>query len=110
MRSKITLQALTLAGILAVSGLPALAAEMSPATPAPGVAVQSDTKANVSGSGSSAAIGSNAKTDATVLPKDKKAAADVKTDAKASKDKAEQTAKVPAPSATVNGSTGLSVH
>ena len=93
MRSKITLQALTLAGIIAISGLPALAAEMSPATPAPGAAVQSDTKAH-----------------AKVLPKDKKAGTDVKTGTTASKDKAQQTAKLPAPSATVNGSDGLSAH
>ncbi len=93
MSSKITLQALALAGILAVSGLPALAADMTPATPAPGAAVQSDTKA-----------------DAKVLPKDKKASADVKTGTKVSKDKAQQTAKLPASSATVNGSDGLSAH
>lgn len=93
MSSKITLQALAFAGILAVSGLPALAAEMTPATPAPGASVQSDTKAG-----------------ATARPKDKKASTDVKTGATVSTNKSPQTAKLPAPSASVNGSTDLSVH
>ena len=93
MSSKINLQALALAGILAASGLPALAADMTPASPAPDAAVQSGTKA-----------------DAKVLPKDKKAGTDAKTGTTASKDTAQQTAKLPAPSATANGSAGASVH
>jgi hypothetical protein len=46
--NKLTLQALALSGILAVSGLPAFAADMaSPAIPAPNASVSTDTKANV---------------------------------------------------------------
>jgi hypothetical protein len=46
--NKLTLQALALTGILAVSGLPAFAADMAaPATPAPNASVSTDTKANV---------------------------------------------------------------
>jgi hypothetical protein len=46
--NKLTLQALALTGILAVSGLPAFAADIAaPAVPAPNAAVSTDTKANV---------------------------------------------------------------
>ena len=45
--NKLTLQALALTGILAVSGLPAFAAEMAPASPAPKASVSTDGKANV---------------------------------------------------------------
>jgi hypothetical protein len=45
--NKFSLQALALTGILAVSGLPAFAADMAPASPAPNAAVSTDTKANV---------------------------------------------------------------
>lgn len=46
--NKLTLQALALSGILAVSGLPAFAADIAaPATPAPNASVSTDTKANV---------------------------------------------------------------
>src|SRR5690242_21590654 len=45
--NKFTLQALALTGILAVSGLPALAADMAPASPAPNASVSTDTKANL---------------------------------------------------------------
>lgn len=48
--NKLTLQALALTGILAVSGLPAFAADMAapaPASPAPNASVSTDTKANV---------------------------------------------------------------
>lgn len=132
MSSKLSLQALAFAGIIAVSGLPAFAAEMTPATPAPGAAVQSDMKAGVSGAGNSATVGTSTKADAKVAPgtqkdskdlhkaaKDTKAAAtkDVKTDVKTSSAKVQpaQTAKlpaasVPAPTATVNGSADTSVQ
>jgi hypothetical protein len=40
MTSKFALRALTLAGFLAASALPALAAEMTPAAPAPGAAIE----------------------------------------------------------------------
>jgi hypothetical protein len=99
-----------------------LAAEMTPATPAPGAAVQSDTKASVSGTGSATATGINGKVDSKLVPADKKVSKDASKDLKAAKDKAkpEQTAKlpassvpapsVPAPTPTVNGSTGTSVQ
>jgi hypothetical protein len=46
--NKLTLQALALSGILAVSGLPAFAADIAaPATPAPNASVSTDTKANI---------------------------------------------------------------
>ena len=134
MRSKLSLQTLAFAGIIAVSGLPAFAAEMTPATPAPGAAVQSDVKAGASGAGN-AAVGTNTKVDAKIVPtdKDKKDMKDAKApatkDVQAAKDKDKtqqvQTAKlpaasasaptspapqVPAPTATVNGSTSTSVQ
>ena len=121
MSNKFTIQALALAGILAVSGLPALAADMTPATPAPGAAVHSDVKGNVGGS-----VGTSTKTDAKVLPGDKKAekdihkdtkakdSKDIRSDAKDLKTQHEQSAKLPAasvpatpaPAATVNCSVG----
>jgi septal ring-binding cell division protein DamX len=45
--NKFTLQALALTGILAVSGLPAFAADMAPVSPAPNASVSTDTKAKV---------------------------------------------------------------
>ncbi|HWE73457.1 MAG TPA: hypothetical protein VG328_09885 [Stellaceae bacterium] len=46
--NKLTLQALALTGILAVSGLPAFAADIAaPAVPAPNASVSTDTKANL---------------------------------------------------------------
>src|SRR6478752_5477205 len=45
--NKLTLQALALTGILAVSGLPAFAADMAPVSPAPNASVSTDTKAKV---------------------------------------------------------------
>ena len=99
--SKFTLQAVALAGILAVSGLPAFAAEMTPATPAPGAAVHSDAKGEVSGK--SATTSTNLKADTKVLPSGKKDSKDVHKTQKDSKElkKHEQTAKVPAPTSTV---------
>ena len=132
MSNRFSLQTLALIGIIAVSGLPALAGEMTPATPAPGAAVQSDTKAGVSGAGNAASTGINAKVDSKVLPTDSKDGKVLPKDAKdskptakdvqAAKDKTkqEQTAKlpaatapapsVPAPTPTVSGSTGTSVQ
>jgi hypothetical protein len=127
MSSKFTLQALALTGILALSGLPALAADMTPATPAPGVAVQSNVKGNVPATGNSAAVGTSAKTDAKVIPGDKKDSKDIHNDTKLkdSKDERselktdkdqkahEQTAKLPAvsaPAAPVSGAAGTSVQ
>jgi hypothetical protein len=130
MSNKFTIQALALAGILAVSGLPALAADMTPATPAPGAAVHSDVKSGVSGAGSAAAVGTNAKADAKILPGDKKDskdvsketkakdAKDIHSDAKDIKKQPEQSAKlpataapsVPAPTSTVNGAVGTKVQ
>ena len=116
MSSKITFQALALAGIIAVSGLPAFASDMTPGTPAPAPVVQSNTKASVP----SAPVGTNVKADTKVLPTDKKDSKDVKADAKTATDKVshEQTAKlptsptapVPAPSATMNGAAAGSVQ
>src|SRR6185437_2924220 len=51
--NKLTLQALALTGILAVSGLPALAADMAPAAQAPNPSVSTDSKAKVAPSTSS---------------------------------------------------------
>ena len=98
--SKFTLQALTLAGILAVSGLPAFAADMTPATPAPGAAVHSDIKGDVSGKAATA--NTNLKADTKVLPSDKKDSKDIHKGQKDSKKdvKHEQTAKVPAPASS----------
>jgi hypothetical protein len=48
--NKLPLQALALTGILAVSGLPAFAADMAPVSPAPNASVSTDTKANVGNS------------------------------------------------------------
>jgi len=101
MTSKFTLQALALAGILAVSGLPAVAADMTPAAPAPGVAT-----------------GSTANADAKALPSTS-AAKDVAKDSKAknlaknskalkSEQKTAKTA--PAASATVSGAAASSVQ
>jgi hypothetical protein len=46
--NKFAIHALALTGILAVSGLPAFAAEVAaPAVPAPNAAISTDTKANV---------------------------------------------------------------
>ncbi len=125
MSSKFSLQAFALIGAIAISGLPALASEMTPATPAPGAAIQSDAKAGVSGAGSSASTSVNAKADSKVLPTDKKDSKDLHKDAgkdvKAAKDKVpEQTAKlpgasvpaspVPAPTPTANGTAGTTVQ
>ena len=120
MSNKLVLQAFALAGVLAVSGLPALAADMTPATPAPGAAVQSDTKSNVSGANKSATVGTSTKADAKVIPGDKKDSKDLHKDVKNSKDKAqhEQNAKLPAastpstpaPSVPANGSTSTPVQ
>ena len=68
MSSKFTLQALAITGILAVSGLPAFAADMTPASPAPNAAVQS----NVKGDASAKPAVAPTKTDAKVIPGDKK--------------------------------------
>jgi hypothetical protein len=120
--TKFTLQALALTGILAVSGLPAFAADMTPATPAPNASVSSDSNAKLGSSG--AAIGTTGKSSADMsLDKSKaatekkanvtKSAAEKKTDktAKDAKTQAkQQTAQRPAPSAGVNGSVGATVH
>ena len=120
MSSKFSLQALALIGTIAISGLPAFAAEMAPASPTPGAAIQSDSKAGVTTS-----TGINAKADSKIVPADKKDSKDlhkdVGKDVKAAKDKApEQTAKlpaasvpatpVPAPTPTVNGTANTAVQ
>ena len=121
MSSKFTLQALALTGILALSGLPALAADMTPATPSPGAAVQGNVKGDVPGN--SAAVGTNTKADAKVLPTDKKDSkaidskdqhSELKTDK--TQKQHEQTAKLPAstapaaPAANVNGAVSTPVQ
>lgn len=120
MSTKFTLQALAFVGVLAVSGLPALAADMTPATPAPGAAIHNDVKGDVSGAGKSATT--NTKADAKILPTDKKDSKEVRKNLKDSKElkSNEQTAKVPAPAtaipatpapaAKVNGSVGTPVQ
>ncbi len=92
MTSKFTLQALALVGILALSGLPAFAADMTPPTPAPG-----------------SATGTSENGDASALPSashDKKVVKDSK-----DKKSEQQTAKAaPTASASVSGSTTTSVQ
>jgi hypothetical protein len=101
--SKLTLQALALTGILAVSGLPAFAADITPASPAPPAvngSVSTGTSAQVkTGTTDKAKMSAEKKTD-----KVKKTATD-------SKDKAnvvhQQTAQKPAASVGVNGAAGV---
>jgi hypothetical protein len=116
--TKFTLQALALTGILAVSGLPAFAADMTPASPAPNASVSSDSKAKVGTTG--AAIGTTGKSSADMSVDKSKAATEKKADTaksatakkvdKASKDAKtqvqQQTAQRPAPSAGINSSVG----
>ncbi len=113
MSSKFTLQALALTGILAVSGLPAFASDMTPASPAPNAAIQSNVKGDVSGK----SVGAQTKTDAKVIPGDKKDSKDQHSELKTNKDKHEQTAKLPvgsapavAPAANATGAAGTSVQ
>ena len=99
--TKFTLQALALTGILAVSGLPALAADMTPASPAPNAAVSNDNNAKL---GTGAAVGTSTKSAADMS----KSATEKKADktAKDAKDKVHpQTAQRPA-SAGASASVG----
>lgn len=129
MRSKFTLQALALTGILAVSGLPAFAADVTPTSPllpavnAPSASVSSDSNAKL-GTGTSASVGTSAKASATqskaaaTKKVEKTKAATVKKTSKtatAAKTQVhQQTAQRPAApagvdsSAKVNGSVGTS--
>ncbi len=97
MTSKFALQALTLAGFLAATSLPALAAEMTPATPAPGAAVQNDT---------------HVKAGAQIAPMAKKDAKSAKKTVKEGKEtkKHVQTAKLPPVSGEGNATAGTSVQ
>ena len=117
--NKLTLQALALTGILAVSGLPALAADMAPATPAPSPSVSTDSKAKIGTSVDNKAnvgtmVDSKTKTSIDKNAIDKsKSAADKNVDKNSkniSKDKkkVEQTAAKPVPhtSATTGTSVG----
>jgi hypothetical protein len=118
--TKFTFQALAMTGILAVSGLPAFAADMTPASPPPSASVSSDSHAKL-GSGTGAAIGTTGKSSADMSIDKSKAAAEKKagtaksatekkTD-KAAKDAKtqmkQQTAQRPAPSAGPSGSVGV---
>jgi hypothetical protein len=93
MSIKFALQALTLAGFLAASSLPALAAEMTPAAPAPGTAIQS---------------GTNAKMGAEIAPKAKRDAKSAKKTVKEGKEtkKHVQSAKLPPVPGESNTGTG----
>jgi hypothetical protein len=101
--NKLTLQALALTGILAVSGLPALAADMAPASPAPSASVSTDSKANLGASvdnKSKAAIDKNK----TVAEKNvDKSSKHVSKDKK----KVEQTAAKPVPKTSAGGSSSV---
>ena len=127
--NKLTLQALALTGILAVSGLPALAADMAPATPAPSPSVSTDGKAKIGTSADTKAnvgssVDSKAKTsiDKNAVDKNKsaveknvdksKSAADKNVDKSSkniSKDqkKVEQTAAKPVPHTSTSTSTSV---
>lgn len=109
--NKLTLQALALTGILAVSGLPALAADMAPASPAPSASVSTDSKAKVGTS-----VDTKAKTsiDKNAVDKnvDKSKSADKNVDKSSkivSKDKkkVEQTAAKPVPHTSASTSTSV---
>ncbi|MGH7033022.1 MAG: hypothetical protein ACREFL_04760 [Stellaceae bacterium] len=98
MSSKFALRALTLAGFLAASALPALAAEMTPATPAPDAAVHSDT-----------AVSTGAKTDQA----GQRSADTAKKHVRATKDGAKkhaQSAKLPPVSDEAGAAAGASVQ
>ncbi len=102
--NKFTLQALALTGILAVSGLPAFAADMAaPATPAPSASVSTDTKAKVGTS-----VDNKAK---TTIDKNKTATVKKvdKTSKNVSKDKTklQQTAAKPVPNTSAGASTSV---
>jgi septal ring-binding cell division protein DamX len=101
--NKLTLQALALSGILAVSGLPAFAADMAPSSPAPNASVSTDTKADVGSS-----VDSKAK---TAIDKNKTAAEKNvdKTSKNVSKDKkkVQQTAAKPVPNASAGAGTSV---
>ncbi len=108
MSSKFTFEALAIAGLLAISGLPAMAAEMSPASPAPSTAVQSDVKGDVGGK----SVTTQTKADAKSA--DKKDGKNIHSETKMKdgkdqrtelKSKHDQTAKLPgaAPAANANG-------
>ena len=125
MTTKFALQTLAFAGILAVSGLPAFAADMAPANPVPSPAIHSDTNTKAALPGVSASANTKVKTEATIakdkaVSKDKKVLKDSKT---VKKMPLEQTAtrplpapsipaaavSTPRPSTTINGSAGATV-
>jgi hypothetical protein len=116
--NKFTLQALALTGILAVSGLPALAADMAPASPAPSASVSADSKAKVGSSVDNKAnvgtsVDNKAKTSLDKSAVDKSKSATEKKVDKSSKDvskdkkKVEQTAAKPAPKTPASSSTSI---
>ena len=108
--NKFTLQTLALTGILAVSGLPAFAANMTPATPpvpsAPAVngSVSTGTNAQVKSTTDKAKVSAEKKTD-----KVKKTAKDSKNNAKAIHQQTAQkpAASVPNASVGANSTTGV---
>ncbi len=86
---------------------------MTPASPAANAAVQSNVKGDVAGKPATA----QTKTDAKVIPSDKKDAKDQHSKLEINKDKHEQTAKVPtgsapavAPAVNANGAASTSVQ
>jgi hypothetical protein len=98
MSSKFALRALTLAGFLAASALPALAAEMTPATPAPGAAIEGN-----------ASVSTGAKMDQA----GQKATDTTKKHVRATKDSAKkhaQSAKLPPVSGEAGAAAGASVQ
>ena len=107
--NKLTLQALALTGILAVSGLPAFAADMTaPASPAPSASVSTDSKAKVA-TPSTSSVDNKAK---TAIDKNKTAATKNvdKTSKTVAKDKktVKQTASKPAVNTSAGASTSTS--
>ncbi len=128
MTTKFALQTLAFAGILAVSGLPAFAADMAPANPVPSPAIHSDTNTKATVPGVSASTNTKVKTEAMInkdkaVSKDKKVLKDSKTVKKLPTEQVAQhptaapsipavpAKSIPAPAAStsINGSAGATV-
>jgi hypothetical protein len=128
MTTKFALQTLAFAGILAVSGLPAFAADMAPANPVPSPAIHSDTNTKATVPGVSASANTKVKADATVakdktVSKDKKVLKDSKDSKKLPTEQVAQrpsaapsipaapAKSIPAPAVStgINGSAGATV-
>jgi hypothetical protein len=101
--NKFTLQALALTGILAVSGLPAFAADMAPSAPAPSASVSTDSKAKIGTSVDNKAKTSIDKSKTATEKKVDKTSKNVTKDKK----KVQQTAAKPLPNVSAGTSTSV---